>query len=175
MRGRIDTIPSNEKNTEQNMLPNEWLRRINASVLVGVLAVGLAGCEKDYYGTIEETRAELSDTAIAQCLDGGPYYLDGDGAKWDDEHFGKYYEANTNAIIEITPESGGETLILEQTMSSYFRPMDLVISPYTNEEVLKEAGCNPDTLKEQGYVAEYKIKANTKELKKHSMAPPEQQ
>lgn len=147
---------------------------MNASLLVGAFALGLTGCKENYYGTIEETRDVLGDSTIAQCLDEGPYDLDGDGAKWSEEHFGQYYELNTNAIIEITPEAGGETLILEQTMNSGIRPEELVISQFTDEELFKEAGCKPEKLKEQGLVAKYKVKSNTKELKEHGMLPPEQ-
>lgn len=173
VRARIDTLPSTETNTESKKFRTEWLRRINASLLVGAFALGLTGCKEDYYGTIEETRDVLSGSTITQCLDGGLYDLDGDGAKWSEEHFGQYYELNTNAIIEITPEAGGETLILEQTMNSGIRPEDLVISPFTDEKLLKAAGCKPEKLKEQGLFADYKVRANTKELKEHGMAPPE--
>lgn len=174
MRAHIDTPPSDRIYTEQRSQRELLVRRARTGILISSLALGLTGCKEDYHGTIEETRDVLGDSTIAQCLNGGLYDLDGVGAKWSEEYFGQYYELNTNAIIEITPEVGGETLILEQTMNSGIRPEDLVMSPFTDEKLLKEAGCKPKKLKEQGLVADYKVKANTKELKEHGMLPPEQ-
>lgn len=178
MRTRIDTLLISEKNTERKKIGSELLklRRAGAAVLIGAVAISLAGCkergfEADTFeaGTIEETRAVLGDDVLALCLDGTLYDIDGKGAEWSEERFGEYHEGSTNAVIEITPEAGGETLLLEQTMSSLARPTSLIISPLTDQELLKEAGCDPADLPEpkEDYILIYNVEENSKKLKDH--------
>lgn len=151
---------------------------MRAAATAGVLVVTLAACEEggfersDYEpGTIEETRAKLSDTALVQCIDGTIYDLDGEGAKISKKRLGKYREGRTNSVVTIKPEAGGETLLLEQELNVFARPQELVISPLTNQDLLKQAGCDPADLPgdKDDYIIKYNVKANTEDLRRHGL------
>lgn len=179
MQTRVDTLPSNEKTTEWKKLRSESLMlRSTGAVLVGALALSLTACEErdfgvDTYesGTIEETRAKLGDSVLAQCLDETPYSINGSGAEWSKELFGQYHKGRTNAVIAITPETGGETLLLEQTLNVFSRPSGLFVSPLTNKSILEQIDCSPADLPgdKEDYVIKYKVEENTKKLKDHNL------
>lgn len=180
MRSRFELTentlqPSSHEKNQDVVLA---MRRAGAAVIAGTLALTLVGCKegavgsRDYEpGTIEETQERLADTVLVECIDGTAYDLDGKGAQISDEHFGKYRKGRTNLVVEITPESGGETLLLEQESNVFARPQELVISPLTNQDILKDVGCGPADLPgdKDDYVITYNVKKNTKALKDHGL------
>lgn len=153
------------------------LYRTGAVIAIGASALTLSACHDKHNetentrGTIVETRTALAKTAFVRCLNNTPYSIYGPGAEWSHELYGKYYEGKTNAVITITPESGGETLLLEQKLTSDIRPWKLAASPLTNMEILDDIDCSPTDLPgDPGeHTVTYIVEDNTKLLKHHGL------
>ena len=179
MPTRFETTTKREPTNEgQHIDKLLWLRRSGAVVMIGALALPLAGCKKGSFGsddyepgTIEETRVVLADTAFVECLDDTPYSIHGSGADISDELYGKYQKGYTRPVVTITPEEGGKTLLLEQVINTLSRPERLMATSITDMGILEDIDCSPADipLPEDKVYQKYNVKANTKALKDHHL------